>query len=113
MIGRPDKVGIADMKQLLIAAAALALASCAPEDDSLKYEKVHVDRYQPDVHVEPQGTCQFMAFCTDEGRALSGWLDSRSEAQSKASEYHGEHPDRECTVLWREKPAGRLVPKSQ
>ncbi len=113
MIGRPDKVGFADMKQLLIAAAALTLASCAPEDDSLKYEKVRVDRYQPDVRLEPQGTCQYMAFCTDEGRALSGWLDSRSEAQSKASEYHGEHPDRECTVLWREKPAGRLVPKSQ
>ena len=101
------------MKQLLLATVVLGLASCANDDDTLKYEKVHVDRYQPDIHLEPQGTCQYMAFCTDEGRALSGWLDSRSEAQSKASEYHGEHPERECTVLWREKPSGRLVPKSQ
>jgi hypothetical protein len=44
---------------------------------------------------------------------LSGWVDSRSEAKSKASEYHGEHPERACLVLWREKPAGRLIPKSQ
>ena len=101
------------MKHLLLAAVVLGLASCAKDDDSLKYEKVRAERYQPDIRLEPQGTCQYMAFCTDEGRALSGWLDSRSEAQSKASEYHGEHPDRECTVLWREKPAGRVVPKSQ
>ncbi|HLY11091.1 MAG TPA: hypothetical protein VKW04_17445 [Planctomycetota bacterium] len=101
------------MKQLILAALVLALASCARDDDSLKYEKVRVDRYQPDIHIEPQGTCQYMAFCADEGRALSDWVDSRSEAQSKASDYHSEHPDRECMVLWREKPTGRLVPKSQ
>jgi hypothetical protein len=106
-------MGFADMNKLLLAAVALSLASCAQDDDSLKYEKVRVDRYQPEVRIDPQGTCQYMAFCTDEGRALSGWVDSRSEAQSKASEYHSEHPERECTVLWREKPAGRLVPKSQ
>ena len=101
------------MKHLLLAAAVLGLASCRHEDDQLQYEKVRVDRYEPDVRIDPQGDLQYMAFCTDEGRALSGWVDSRSEAQSKASEYHGAHPDRECTVLWRQKPAGRLIPKSQ
>jgi len=101
------------MKQLLLAALALGLASCAQDDDSLKYEKVQVDRYTPDIRIEPQGeNLQFMALCSDEGRALTDWVDSRSEAQSKASEYHGEHPDRECTVVWRQKP-GRMVPKSQ
>lgn len=101
------------MKHLLLAVAALSLASCARDEDSLKYDKVRVDRYEPDVRIEPQGeNLQYMAFCTDEGRALSDWVDSRSEAQSKASQYHGEHPDRECTVVWRQKP-GRMVPKSQ
>jgi hypothetical protein len=114
MIGRPDRgMGFADMKQLLLAAAALSLASCAGDDDSLKYEKVRVDPYQPEVRFQPEGSLQWMAFCADEGRALSDWLESQSEAQSKASEYHGEHPDRECLVLWRQKPGGRLVPKSQ
>ena len=101
------------MKQLLLAAVVLGLAACAGEDESLKYEKVHVGRYEPDVRIDPQGTCQYMAFCSAEGRALTGWVDSQSEAQSAVSSYHSEHPDRECTVLWRQKPEGRLVPKSQ
>jgi hypothetical protein len=106
-------MGFADMKKLLLAAVVLCLASCARDDDSLKYDKVEVERYSPEIHIEPEGTLQYMAFCTDEGRALGGWVDGRSEAQSQASTYHSEHPDRECTVLWRQKPAGRLVPKSQ
>ena len=101
------------MKQLLLAAVVLSLASCASDSDELKYEKVQADRYQPTIHIEPEGSLQYMAFCTDEGRALGPWVDSKSEAQSRASEYHGEHPGRECTVLWRQKPAGRLIPKSQ
>lgn len=101
------------MKHLLLAAVVLSLVSCAEDEESLKYEKVRVDRYQPDVRIEPQGTCQYMAYCAAEGRALGGWVDSRSEAQSQASDYQSQHPDRECTVLWREKPTGRLVPKSQ
>jgi len=101
------------MKQLLLAAVVLGLASCANDSDELKYDKVEAARYQPVIHIEPEGSLQYMAFCTDEGRALGPWVDSKSEAQSRASEYHGEHPDRECTVLWRQKPAGRLIPKSQ
>jgi len=101
------------MKQLLLAAAVISLAACAQDDDSLKYEKVRIDPYRPEIHIEPEGSLQWMAICADEGRALTGWVDNRSEAQSAASDYHGEHPDRECTVLWRQKPGGRLIPKSQ
>jgi len=101
------------MKQLLLAAVVLGLVSCAGESDELKYQKVEADRYHPEIHIEPEGSLQYMAFCTDEGRALGPWVDSKSEAQSRAGEYRGEHPDRECTVLWRQKPAGRLIPKSQ
>ena len=101
------------MKHLLLAVALLGAASCRHEDDSLKYEKVRVDRYEPDVRVEPVGeNLEYMAFCTSEGRALSGWVSSRSEAQSAASSYHSEHPDRDCTVLWRQRP-GKLTFKSQ
>jgi Tfp pilus assembly protein PilP len=106
-------MGSADMKHLLLAGVLLGIVSCRHDDDSLKYEKVQVERYEPDVRIEPQGeNLQYMAFCTDEGRALGPWVDSRSEAQSAASSYHGEHPDRDCTVIWREKP-GKLKFKSQ
>ena len=102
------------MKKLLLPAAlVLSAVSCAHEDDSLKYEKIRVDQYHPDVRtITAEGDLQYMAFCSDEGRALSPWLDSKSEAESKASSYHGEHPDRECSVLWRQKP-GRMNFKSQ
>lgn len=102
------------MKKLLpLAALLLGAVSCRHEDDSLQYEKVRVDRYQPEVHIYPEGELQYMAFCTDEGRALGPWVDSKSEAESKASSYHGEHPDRDCTVLWRQKPGVKVRPKSQ
>ncbi|HZE95933.1 MAG TPA: hypothetical protein VE981_02790 [Planctomycetota bacterium] len=100
------------MKHLLLAGLLLGAVSCRHDDDALQYEKVRVERYEPSVRIEPEGELQYMAFCSDEGRALSGWTDSRSEAQSKAGEYHGEHPDRECTVLWRQKP-GRMTFKSE
>lgn len=101
------------MKHLLLAGLLLGAASCAHDDEGLKYEKVHVDRYEPDVRVEPVGdNLEYMAFCTSEGRALSGWVASRSEAQSAASAYHSEHADRDCTVLWRQKP-GKMTFKSQ
>ena len=101
------------MKKLLpLAALLLGAVSCAHDDDALQYEKVQAPQYHPDVRIYPEGDLQYMAFCTDEGRALSPWLDSKSEAESKASSYHGDHPDRECSVLWRQKP-GRMNFKSQ
>jgi hypothetical protein len=101
------------MKKLLpLAALVLSAVSCAHDDDALQYEKVRGHDYQPDVRIRPEGDLQYMAFCTDEGRALSPWLDSKSEADSKASSYHSEHSDRECTVLWRQKPS-RMTFKSQ
>jgi hypothetical protein len=105
-------IRIAAMKKLPLAALVLGAVSCAHEDDDLKYEKVRVDHYNPDVRIAPEGDLQYMAFCSDEGRALSPWLDSKSEAESKASSYRSEHPDRECTVLWRQRPGSeKLVPK--
>jgi hypothetical protein len=106
-------MGSADMKHLLLAGLLLGVVSCSHEDDSLKYEKVQVDHYEPDVRVEPQGeNLQYMAFSSGEGRALGPWVDSRPEAQSTASSYNSEHPGRDCTVIWRQKP-GKLIFKSQ
>jgi hypothetical protein len=100
------------MKHLLLAALLLCAVSCASDDDSLKYQKVRMEVSQPDVHIEPDGrNMQYMAYCHDEERALSGWMDSRSEAESKAREYTSEHPDRKYSILWRQKPGGRMVPR--
>ena len=99
------------MKKLLLAGLVLSAASCA-EDDGLRYQKVQTEVPIPSVNHETGGELQYMAFCNAEERALSGWLDSRSEAESAASAYRSEHPDRDCCVLWRQKPGTqKMIPK--
>jgi hypothetical protein len=93
------------MKKLLLAALLLSAVSCAHDEDKLEYQKVRTYVSTPDVQNEPEGpNIQYMAYSLAEERALSGWLDSRSEASSKAREYASEHPDRQTTILWRQKP---------
>ncbi|MBI3857092.1 MAG: hypothetical protein HY293_15505 [Planctomycetes bacterium] len=98
------------MKQLLLAALVLSAVSCSTDTD-IKYHRVRTEVQIPDVNIEPGGDVQYLAYCTDEERALSDWMDSRSAAESKAHEYTSEHPDRKYTILWRQKPGGRLIPK--
>jgi hypothetical protein len=98
------------MKQLLAAALLMCAVSCSTSTE-VRYHGVHTQVNPPDVNHETGGDLQYMAYCSDEERALSGWCDSRSEAQSAASSYKSEHPDRSTTILWRQKPGGRLIPK--
>ena len=98
------------MKQLLAAALLLCAVSCSTSTD-VEYRGVRTVVHPPDVNHETGGDLQYMAYCLDAERALSGWCDSRSEAQSAASSYKSEHPDRSTTILWRQKPGGRLIPK--
>jgi len=100
------------MKQLLLAVLVLTAVSCAADDD-LKYQKVRTEVSIPSVNHEPSSAqLQYMAYCNAEERALTGWVDSRSEAESAASSYRGEHPGRDCSVLWRQKPGTqKLIPK--
>ncbi len=102
------------MKQLLLAALVLTAASCAAEDDSLKYQKVRLDPAAQETPPMPSETrnLQYMAWANDEGRALSGWVDSRGEAESKAHDYASEFPGRGWIILWRQKPGTEpMVPK--
>ena len=101
------------MKQLLLAALVMSAVSCATDEDKLEIQRVRTHVDTPDVRNEPEGQdIQYMAYCIAEERALSGWVNSRSEAASKASDYRSEHPDRECTILWRQKPGTqKLEPK--
>ena len=99
------------MKHLLLAAAILmGVVSCSTSTD-IEYRGVRTVVNPPDVNHDTGGNLQYMAFCLDSERALSGWCDSRSEAQSAASSYQSEWPNRQTTILWRQKPGGRLVPK--
>jgi len=99
------------MKHLLIPAVLLCAASCGYEDISIKQRDVHTVVNPPDVNHDTGGDLQWMAYCLDEERALTGWCDSRGEAQSAASSYNSEHPDRKTTILWRQKPTERMIPK--
>ena len=98
------------MKHLLLAVALLGAVSCSTGTE-IEYRGVRTEVHPPDVNHETGGDLQFMAYCLSSERALSDWVDSRSEAQSKASAYKSEWPDRDTTILWRQKPGGRLVPK--
>jgi hypothetical protein len=100
------------MKKLLLAGLVLSAVSCA-EDDGLKYQKVETQVPIPNVNNEPGGgQIQYMAYCNAEERALTGWVESRSEAESAASSYRSEHPGRDCSILWRQKPGTqKMIPK--
>jgi hypothetical protein len=100
------------MKHLFLAAIVMSAVSCAT-DDELYYQKVQTRVDVPSVNHEPSGgEIQYMAFCEAEERALTGWVDSRSEAESAASSYRSQHPDRPCCVLWRQKPGTqKMMPK--
>ena len=101
------------MKPFALAALLLGLASCGLQDaQHMEQRRVRTEVETPSVHNEPSAdNIQYMAYCNDEERALSDWCDSRSEAESKLSSYRSEHPDRSCSILWRQKPTGRMTPK--
>ena len=101
------------MKPLALAALLLSLASCGIQDATqIEQRRVRTEVDTPSVHNEPSGDqLQYMAYCNAEERALSDWCDSRSEAESKMSSYRSEHPDRAYSILWRQKPTGRMTPK--
>ena len=65
------------------------------------------------LSVEPpgEGNLQYMAWAAAEDRALSGWLNSRSDAESIGRDYGSRFPDRPWTVLWRGRPAEKMTPK--
>src|SRR2546427_13104673 len=100
------------MKHLLLAAGLLSAVSCSLHEEP-RYHPVHTEVTPPSVRMEPEGNqIQYMAYCNAEERALTDWVDSRSEAESAAGRYRGEHPDRDCSILWRQKPGTqKLVPK--
>jgi hypothetical protein len=99
------------MKHALLAALLLSCVSCGIEDISIEYRPVRTEVQVPSVNHDTGGELQYMVYCTDEDRALSGWENSRGAAESQAREYLSAHPDRAWTVLWRQKPGGRLIPK--
>ena len=82
----------------------MSTVSCALHHEP-KYQPVETVVSIPSVNNEPSGNqIQYMAYCNAEERALTGWVDSRSEAESAAGSYRSEHPGRDCSVLWRQKP---------
>ena len=101
------------MKLLALAAVVMSALSCASESDMPEHRRIRTEVQIPDVRVEPEsGDVQYMAISNEEERALSDWVDSRSEAESKGREYQGVHPDRTYSILWRQKPGTqKLIPK--
>ena len=99
------------MKHLLLAVLVLGCASCGYEDLSIEYRPVRTHVDVPSVNNDTGGDLQYMSICADGGVALSGWESSHSAATSKASEHVSAHAGCAVSVLWRQKPTGRMVPK--
>ena len=102
------------MKQLLLAVMLASGISCTIEGDVPQQRPVHTVVYPESLNSMPSDTrdLQYMAWASAEGRTLSDWCDSRSEAESKGHEYEREHSGRDIIILWRQKPGSEpWIPK--
>lgn len=104
------------MKQLWAVALAIGSVSCAQRDeDKLDYQEVEVDTTPDrlDIAIPPSKDLQYAAWSLSENKALSKWTNNRGEAESAGSEYGGKFPDREWTILWRQRPDSEpWIPKA-
>ncbi len=97
------------MKNLL-ALALLAAAGChAPKDWDPEEARELVPPLEPvvveyDVRIPDGPPLQYMAMQVDDNRALSPWLDSRSEAESAGREWSSKARGLDWYVIWRQKP---------
>ena len=97
------------MKNLL-ALGLLAAAGCyAPKDWDPEDARDHVPQTEPvtvDHRIDtPSGeNLQYMVMNVEDAKALTNWLDSRSEAESFQSDWRSKYPNFNSYILWRKKP---------
>jgi hypothetical protein len=62
------------------------------------------------VEVPPGAPVQFLAWCVEEERAVSAWVESQGAASSAGSEHASRRPGHAFQVLWRQAPDGKGSP---
>jgi hypothetical protein len=98
------------MKKTL-ALGLLALAAChSPKDWDPEDARDHVPYQEPVTvdHAIPTPSSpdlQYMVMNVEDARALTNWLDSRSEAESFRSDWASKYPNFGSYIVWRQKPA--------
>ena len=100
------------MKPLALLAIVLTAASCRGLSEP---DDVETPTYNPSIqrslleevrHDPPAGeNIQYVVWSVDDHKALSPWLSSLGEAESKRREWADKHPLLAFTVLWRQHPA--------
>ena len=96
------------MKKTL-ALGLLAIAGCyTPKDWDPEDARNHVPQTQPvtvDHRIDtPSGDLQYMVMNVEDARALTDWLDSRSEAEGFQSSWRSKYPNFSSYIVWRQKP---------
>ena len=100
------------MRMIAALAAILGIAGCRgisePDDvETPTYHPSIVESLRQEVRMDPpQGeNIQYLVFSNDDRKALTPWLTSLSEAESKRREFESGHPLLTFTILWRSHPA--------
>lgn len=103
------------MKTLTTGLAIAALAACGYtsdlDDPKPEIAQISVDTTPEELRIDvPAGPgIQYLAWSSSEEKALSEWVDSLGDAESKGEEYRDKFPTWTWTILWREKPGVRPV----
>lgn len=103
------------MKTLSTGLSLLALAACGYtsdlDDPKPEVAQISVDTTPEELRIAvPEGPgIQYLAWSSSEEKALSEWVSSLSDAESKGEEYHEKYPTWTWTILWREKPGFQPV----
>ncbi len=92
--------------------AAVASCSCpcrsVPDDpEVVPYERPHAE-----LQVRESGTVplEYLAWCSDEDRALGNWQADRGDAEARSAEHEQRAPGHRTTILWRQSPRIRVLP---
>jgi hypothetical protein len=98
------------LMKIAFALALLALGACyKPRDWDPEEAREHVPQ-RPEVAVDyavetPDGPgLQYMVMNVENSKALTDWLDSRSEAESFQSDWRSKYPTFSSYIVWRKKP---------
>lgn len=91
---------------------AIVSCSCPCRDVPDDPEVVPYERPAAEIRVEePDRTpLEYLAWCSDEDRALGNWQEDRGAAASQAGEHERLAEGHRTTVLWRQSPKVRLRP---
>jgi len=93
----------------LLAAIVSCGCNCYHAEDPEPYK---IAREDEELRVDVPGNAplQYLAWCIEEEKAVSAWVDSEGGAHSAGSDHVSKRPGHAFQVLWRQTPDGKGLP---